>query len=183
MEIDVAALTAQILSDIRVELGDEFDQNFARQAFFSKSWERRKGPLRKGGATLIDSGRLRKSIQSKSDASSITFFTDLVYAAIHNEGGKITVTRKMKGYFWHKYYETCNAFGRRRDGRLRKDKRTVRLTSEAEFWKWMALKKEGSTIKIPQRQFLGSSPEVEKAVEAIINENLKEYFENVDLIK
>ena len=55
---------------------------------------------------------------------------------------------------------------------------TVQLSTEAEFWKWMALKKEGSTIKIPKRQFIGASPEVEKAVREIIEKNLTEYFEH-----
>lgn len=27
-----------ILQDIRIELSDEFDQNFERQAFFSEAW-------------------------------------------------------------------------------------------------------------------------------------------------
>lgn len=48
--------------------------------------------------------------------------------------------------------------------------------TEAEFWKCLALMKEGSTIKIPRRQFLGNSPEVEKAVREIIEENISEYF-------
>lgn len=37
-------------------------------------------------------------------------------------------------------------------------------------------KKEGSMIKIPRRRFLGVSPEVEKAVREIIEENITEYF-------
>ena len=40
----------------------------------------------------------------------------------------------------------------------------------------MALKKEGGTIRIPRRQFLGTSPEVEQAVREIIEENITEYF-------
>ena len=86
------------------------------------------------------------------------------------------VTKKMKRYFWHKYYEATGSFGRRKNGEKRKDKRTVQLTGEAEFWKFMALKKEGSMIKIPRRRFLGVSPEVEKAVREIIEENITEYF-------
>ena len=39
-----------------------------------------------------------------------------------------------------------------------------------------ALKKAGSTIRIPRRRFLGTSPEVEKAVREIVEENLTEYF-------
>lgn len=44
----------------------------------------------------------------------------------------------------------------------------------------MALMKVGSTIKIPQRKFLGTSPEVEAAVRAIIEENLNEYINSID---
>jgi len=180
MNKDVAKIIKRILNDIRVEMSDEFDQNFSRQAFFSEAWERRKGPLRPGGATLVDTGDLRWSIRSKTTETSITFYTDLPYAAIHNEGGEIKVTRRMKGYFWHKYYETTGAFGRRKDGSPRRDKRTVRLGGEAEFWRWMALKKVGSVIRIPKRKFLGTSPEVEAAVRKIVEENLGEYFEHYE---
>lgn len=177
MNKDVRKIIRRILKDIRVELGDEFDRNFERQAFFSEAWARRKSPIRnEGRAILTDTGRLRRSIQSRTTEDSITFYTDLPYAEIHNDGGEIKVTKKMKRYFWHKYYEVTGSFGRRKDGTLRKDKRTVRLTTEAEFWKFMALKKEGSTIKIPRRQFLGISPEVEQAVRKIIEENITEYF-------
>ena len=172
------AIIKRILDDIRVELSDEFDQNFERQAFFSEAWQRRKSPLRGDGHILVATGRLRRSIQSQTTADSIVFFSTEPYAAIHNEGGEITVTSKMKRYFWHKYYETTGSFGRKKDGSLRQDKRTLRLGTEAEFWKWMALMKEGKSIKIPKRQFLGASPEVEKAVRDIIEENLTEYFEH-----
>lgn len=176
MNSDVAKIIRRILKDIQVEMGDEFDRNFERQAFFSEAWQRRKSPTRPGGSILTDTGNLRKSIGSRTTDNSIVFYTTLPYAAIHNDGGEIKVTRKMKGYFWHKYYETSGSFGRRKDGTPRKDKRTVRLTTEAEFWKFMALKKEGSTIKIPRRRFLGTSPEVEQAVRDIIEENITEYF-------
>ncbi len=149
---------------------------FERQAFFSEAWQRRKSPTRPGGSILIDTGRLRRSVSSRTTENSITFYTDLSYAAIHNDGGEIRVTKKMKRYFWHKYYEATGSFGRRKNGEKRKDKRTVQLTGEAEFWKFMALKKEGSMIKIPRRRFLGVSPEVEKAVREIIEENITEYF-------
>lgn len=173
----VARIIKQILKDIRVEMSDEFDRNFERQAFFSEAWARRKSPIRnEGRAILTDTGQLRRSIQSRTTENSITFYTDLPYAAIHNDGGEIKVTKRMKGYFWHKYYEATSSFGRRKDGSLRKDKKTRAINDEAEFWKFMALKKEGSTIKIPRRRFLGTSPEVEQAVRKIIEENITEYF-------
>ncbi len=54
------AIFQSILRDIQVELGDEFDQNFERQAFFSQAWQRRKSPTRPGGLILVDSGGLRQ---------------------------------------------------------------------------------------------------------------------------
>lgn len=177
MNENVKKVVARILKDIQVEMSDEFDKNFERQAFFSEKWQRRKSPNRnEGRAILTDTGALRKSIGSRTTENSITFFTSLPYAAIHNDGGEIVVTKRMKRFFWHKYYEATGAFGRRKDGKLRKDKRNVRLDTEADFWMFMALKKAGSTIRIPRRRFLGTSPEVEKAVREIVEENLTEYF-------
>ena len=173
----VKKVVGRILKDIQVEMSDEFDKNFEREAFFSEKWQRRTSPIRdEGRAILTDSGALRKSIVSRTSENSITFFTTLPYAAIHNDGGEIVVTKRMKRFFWHKYYEATGSFGRRKDGRLRKDQRNARLETSSDFWKFMALKKAGSTIKIPRRRFLGTSPEVEQAVREIVEENLTEYF-------
>lgn len=182
---DLSEAVRRILQDVKVELGDEFDRNFTRQGFFSKAWQRRvPGTPRDGQrAILTDTGQLRRSIRSVVSGNSITFITDLPYAAIHNEGGAITVTQKMKSYFWHKYYESAGDMGRRKDGSLRRDKRNERLSSEAGFWKALALKRKGSTIKIPKRTFLGYSPEVEKLVTGIIEKDLEEFFNHLDLKK
>ncbi|WP_368324980.1 phage virion morphogenesis protein [Phocaeicola vulgatus] len=173
------AVIRRILSDIRVELGDEFDRNFERQAFFSDAWARRKSPTRPGGTILVDTGTLRRSVKSRTTDDSITFYTDLPYAAIHNDGGEIVVTEKMKRFFWHKYYEATGSFGRKKNGERRNDKRTRQLSTEADFWRFMALKRAGTTIRIPRRRFLGTGPEVERIVREIIEDNLNEYF-NMD---
>ena len=170
------AVIRRILSDIRVELGDEFDRNFERQAFFSDAWARRKSPTRPGGTILVDTGTLRRSVKSRTTDDSITFYTDLPYAAIHNDGGEIVVTEKMKRFFWHKYYEATGSFGRKKNGERRNDKRTRQLSTEADFWRFMALKRAGTTIRIPRRRFLGTGPEVERIVREIIEDNLNEYF-------
>ena len=177
MNKEVGKILSRILNDIRVEMTDEFDRNFERESFFGEAWQRRRSPTRPGGHILVDTGRLRRSIQSRTTENSITCFTNEPYAAIHNEGGEIVVTAKMKRYFWHKYYEATGAFGRKKDGSRRNDKRTLQLSEEAEFWKFMALKKAGTTIKIPRRRFLGTSPEVEDAVRGIIEKNLRGYIE------
>lgn len=177
MNKDTKAVIRRILSDIRVELGDEFDRNFERQAFFNDAWTRRKSPPRPGGTILVDTGTLRRSIRSRSTDDSITFYTDLPYAAIHNDGGEIVVTEKMKRFFWHKYYEATGSFGRKKNGERRNDKRTRQLSTEADFWRFMALKRAGTTIRIPRRRFLGTGPEVERIVREIIEDNLNEYFD------
>ena len=165
-----------ILRDIQVEMTDEFDRNFEREAFFSEAWQRRRSPTRPGGHILVDTGRLRQSVRSEIRENSVVFMSDLPYAAIHNEGGEIKVTAKMKKFFWYKYYSTTGTFGRRKDGTLRKDRRNRQLTTEAEFWRAMALMKTGASIKIPRRKFLGYAPEVEAAVREIIEENITEYL-------
>lgn len=178
MNQDIQKIIRNILNDVRVELSDEFDRNFERQAFFNEAWQRRSSPTRSGGSILIDTGKLRQSISSRTTDSSITFCSTQPYAAIHNDGGEIKVTARMKRFFWHKYHEATGLFGRKKNGERRNDKRTIQLSTEAEFWKHMALMKEGKSIKIPRRRFLGASPEVEQAVKDIIEENLAEYFEH-----
>ncbi|MBR1463465.1 MAG: phage virion morphogenesis protein [Prevotella sp.] len=181
-QADLSTLIKHVLDDIRVEYKDEFDRNFERQAFFTEAWQRRKSPTRPGGAILIDTGALRRSFNVTTSANAIEFSYSKEYAAIHNEGGTIKVTERMKHYFWHKYYEAQGGFGRKKNGERRNDKRTRQLSTVAEFWKYMALKKVGSEIKIPRRQFVGYSPIVEQTVRQIIEESLTDYFENFEII-
>lgn len=173
------AALRKILRTIAVELGDEFDQNFTRQAFFSEAWQRRTSPI--NGKYNILAGpqqTLRKSIRRKVEGSAVSFASDLPYAAIHNEGGEIVVTQRMKGYFWYRYRQATGALGRKKDGSLRRNKKNLRLTTEAEFYKAMALKKNGSVIKIPRRRFLGMHPDAEKLVRTVIDAELSQWAEN-----
>lgn len=160
----------KILKDIRVDLSEEFDKNFEREAFFSEAWARRKSPVHGGrsGHLLDDEGHLRGSIQSRIKGGSVFFFSDLPYAGIHNDGGDIIVTARMKRFFWAKFREANGGtWGRGGNGGV-----------EAEFWKMMALKKVGTAIRIPRRRFIGVNSEVEKIVVGIVEENLRDYFEN-----
>ena len=156
MNNDLKIVIGRILKDIRIDMGDEFNRNFERQAFFSQSWQRRSSPLRPGGATLVDSGTLRRSIQSQVSNGSIRFFSTLPYAAIHNEGGEIKVTSRMKRYFWYRYYQATGSFGRKKSAEKRQAKRILQLSDEAELCKCRALMRVGKSIRIPKRQFLGT---------------------------
>ena len=177
MKPETRRILGRILNDIRVAMSDEFDRNFEREAFFSEAWERRKGPINSDYKLLAGKNeRLRKSIMSRTTENSITFYTTEPDARYHNEGCEIVVTKKMKRFFWAKYYEAVGAFERKKDGTARQNKRNAILTEQSEFWKFMALKKAGTTIRIPRRRFLGTSPEVESMVRKIIEDNLEEYI-------
>lgn len=167
IDVDIKKVIQDSLQDIKVELTDEFDRNFQREAFFSEKWKRRKYDLDPDRAMLQKTGSLRKSIASIIKDNSIVFTSSLPYAAIHNEGGSISVTRRMKGFFWHKYKEATAGIKKRGE-----------LTTEAVFYKAMALKKVGSKIIIPRRQFVGQSPEMESILIEIVEENLSKYFES-----
>lgn len=165
------------LKDIKVELDEEFDNNFQRKAFFNMSnkWAKKKYDDGKG-SLLVRSGALRRSLSSVISGDQLVFSSSVPYAAIHNEGGEITVTEKMKRFFWYKYSLQASRYGYKKDGTRRNDKRNARLSDEAEFYRAMALKKVGDKIKIPQRRFIGDSPEVQQAIRSIVEQNIQEFF-------
>lgn len=170
-----------ILQDIAVAIASEFDLNFRRQAFFDSPWPQHASRvIRPGGHLLVNTGQLRASllpaVRATPTAGSVTFRSDLPYAAIHNTGGTITVTPKMRRYFWARHYEA-----RGRQKRKTKRKTSAQLSPQAEFWRRMALKPVGSAISIPQRQFVGSHPNVTRKCEDIILRNLRQHYIHLDL--
>ncbi len=88
----------QILKDVRFTLDAAFDRNFERKPFFDRKWPARKIPAKRG-SLLIRSGALRRSLHSTAKGTKITWKSYLPYARIHNEGGQIRVTAKMKRFF------------------------------------------------------------------------------------
>ena len=157
-----------ILTDVKVELSAEFDQNFTRKAFFDKKWKDRK---RQGkGTLLVATGKLRRSIRAKTSNTSVTWTSSEPYASIHNEGGEITVTMKMKRFFWAKYYELGGKIKYKKNGQM--SKTSSKVSAEAEFYKALALKPVGSKITIPERRFIGNHPNISREVERICKANL-----------
>lgn len=181
----IGLLVRNTLKDIKVEAADEFDRNFEREAFFTEKWARRKHNDDQSRGLLVRTGNLRRSITAEvTDRDSVVFSSALPYARIHNEGGTITVTRKMKAYFWWRYHTLTggtaadgfsNRLQRKRDGTPRNNRKNRALTAEAEFCRAMALKKAGSKITIPKRQFIGNHPDLEKLLKEIFYENAKNF--------
>ena len=142
---------SKTLKDIKVEAADEFDANFNRQAFFNEKWARRKYNDDESRGLLVQSGTLRRSITAKiTDRDSVLFQTTVPYARIHNEGGTITVTSRMKKYFWWKYITIVGS---------KRPKAGI-----------------GTKITIPKRQFIGNHPDLEKLLKEIAEKNAIEIF-------
>ena len=151
--MDINLFLQNVLSDLRIELKDEFDRNFEKKAFFDQAWKNPKFHNSRG-SMMARTNNLRRSINAHVEADRIVFTSSLPYASIQNEGGEITVTAKMKRYFWAKFIEA--------------GKRGI----QADQWKAMALKKVGSKIKIESRRYIGPHPRIKEIVQEIVNENL-----------
>ena len=96
---------------------------------------------------------------------SVTVGTSVPSAEIHNEGGDIKVTARMKRFFWAKYREANGgAWTRKKDGQD--------PSEEAQFWKGLALKPVGSVIHIPQRKFIGESQKLKDELNNKVEEEL-----------
>lgn len=178
--MELKQVVENIVNDVAVDLTQEFDRNFERKAFFNKKWEDTNQPNSRG-SLMLRSGKLRRSINSKRSGGSISWRSSLPYAAIHNEGGEIMVTQKMKGYFWAMYYKSTGGIQKLKSGKTSNSKRNVKLKGEAAKWKAMALMKVGTVLDIKQRQFIGWHPEVDKRIEKILNFNMEEF--NTELVK
>ena len=149
--LDASKLKADILDDMRVELSDEFDRNFERKAFFSDKWKPRAHDYSRG-SLLVVSSAMRRSAQGQVSGDGVRFSSSLPYATRHNEGGKITVTAKMKRYFWAQFIKTKN-----------------------EAWRRMALMKVGKVITIPERRFIGDGPDTQRIIREVIEDNLQRF--------
>lgn len=97
------SLQKDIRSYARVYCLRWFDDSFQKQGFTDAAftpWQKRKEPDRRpGGAILVDTTFLRKSLNVLEEgANSITFGTHVPYARIHNYGGRLTVTQNVRGF-------------------------------------------------------------------------------------
>lgn len=144
---------------IGVEAVRFFKDAFVKGGLKNK-WAPRKIP--RPGSTnnqnvLIQSEHLMDSIDYKVEGNDVIIYSDLIYAEIHNDGGEITVTGKMRKYFWAKHYEA----------------KAAGLLDVADMWKSCALAKK---IVIPQRQFIGDSPELDQRIIDKITSDLDKIF-------
>lgn len=119
----------------------------------NEQWKQRKfaDNNAKRRALLVKTGALKRSIKVIKVLGNavVVGSTALKYNKMHNQGGEIDITAKMKRFFWAKYYST-----------------------KQQHWKAMALKQ--TKIKIPKRQYIGNSKELEQILKAAIEKRLIE---------
>ena len=168
-------LKRKILTDLKVELLDEFDRNFERRAFFDRPWPDRSYPGGRGSLLQV-TGRGRRSVRGTIRQNGVEFSTDTPYMGLHNRGGKIKITPRMRKFFWAMYCQ--NAGGITTSAKKRQASNTQRnrmLSAKAQYWRNMALTKK-DTITIPQRQVIGDHPRVRQVTREVIHQNLQSAF-------
>lgn len=97
------------------------------------------------GSLLIVSGALRRSIEAHETATGVRFTSQVPYATVHNEGGTGYVT-------------------------VREHQRRHHATKKA--YRVATYQRRQS---VPQRQFVGNSPEVRAIVRSVCEQNLEDY--------
>ena len=144
--LDPQKLKADILSDMRVELSDEFDRNFERKAFFSDKWKPRARDYPRGSLLMVSSA-LRRSVKGGAETleDGVRFSSAVPYASIHNEG--------LTGYKM-----------------VRAHTRTIRKTGKTHN-----VRAHQRRFNMPQRQFIGDSPETQRIIRGVIDDNLKQF--------
>lgn len=160
---DFEAMAKEMLKDAPKDIAERarafFLSSFIREGFTDASfipWPKRANPDA-GGKILSQSLELKNSIRITEMTMQrivIKAGEGLPYAAIHNNGGRISIpiTLKMRKFFWAMYYKT-----------------------EDNKWKYMALnQKDNMTVDIPKRQFIGNSMTLDNKIDQwMINNILK----------
>ena len=105
-----------------------------------------KGADAKRGPLLTQHKVLYQGTNYKPGCATVTIYNNVLYAAIHNEGGTThpKVTHKMRRYAWARYYEAGGG-----NSKKKKRKGKGQESPEAQMWKGLALtKKQTLNIKI-----------------------------------
>lgn len=165
---------------------DHFQDNFRKGGFVNgglHEWPPAKrlssgdaSAAAKHGTLLSSRNHLFSSIKYQPGTAQVTIFNDVVYAEIHNDGGTVhpKITPKMRRYAWVKYYELGGGGKGPQKGRKgAKNGNPASVPKAAEKWKALALtKKESLTIKIPKRQFMGPSEELNARLNAYVEKEV-----------
>jgi phage gpG-like protein len=108
----------------------------------------------------------------------VRVINEVVYAPINNWGGEIdvTVTDRMRRFAWAKFYKASGKRKKTGTGQKKRVKRRSKpkeLNPQAQFWRNMALtQKKKLHIRIPQRQFMGESEELNRRIREKVDQEI-----------
>lgn len=148
---------------VGVEAVKHFKGNFEEEGFVDRTtqkWASRKTKRQgstNGQKVLSKSGELAESIDYEAQKPAVIIKTDKPYAEIHNKGGEIEVTAKMRKYFWA----------------MHKEAKVMGDAEMADQWKGLALAKK---IVMPKREFMGESDVLNEKIAAKIIRDLNNIF-------
>lgn len=139
------------------EYMEHFHLSFDNEGFTDEKlekWEKRsrKDRNKKKRGLLVKTGRLRRSLKKKVSPKRVLIYTATPYAEIHNEGGVIQTSVKVRPH-------------KRRMKRGRK-KKEIQVKAHTRRVK----------TTIPKRQFMGESKQVNKKLEKYMEQEFKKIF-------
>lgn len=141
-----------------------------RQRSGSKSAAAGYGPL------LSRRNHLFSSVKYTPGDYRVRVANDVEYAPPHNWGGETrpTVTPRMRKFAWAMYYKAAGIRKKAAKGKRKGKTRQRELPPEAGMWKGLALtRKKKLKVKIPQRQFIGESTELNKQIRQTVETEIR----------
>ncbi len=165
-----------LLTDIQTRLGDEFNRNFQRQAFFDKPWKPRQGNKNPKRGVLIGKGRGRlwKSLRSKIRGNSIVFTSNVPYASVHNEGFNGTQSVKAHSRIIKAHTRHITA---RTSLKTRKE---IKAHNQQVREHTQNVGAFSRSMEIPQRQFIGDHPKVRSIIKETIDDTILEFNKQLE---
>lgn len=134
--------------------------------------------------TLLSSRKhLFSSIKYTTRPGAVRITNDVKYAAIHNEGGQIPITRKMRRFAWAKYFEAAGIERKPKQYFAKKQRHSKSgqpakpIPPGALKWKRLALTKK-TAITMPKRQFMGDSAVLRKKIGRKIESEITKLLKN-----
>jgi phage gpG-like protein len=157
-----------------------FVENFTKQGFDTgggvNMWQKRKDEDA-GRAILIGkgTGALRRSIRVLNTTQNSVVIaagnnSDIKYAQVHNEGGKVEANATVKQHI--RKVATRDTFERFKNG---KNKKTKKLSTGIAFVKAHTRR---ISFTMPQRQYMGNSPLLDRTIRNNIIQAIKKAYEN-----
>lgn len=128
------------------------------------------------GNTPLLSGRnnLYGGFTYNTSPGRVVVSNNVEYARIHNEGGSIThrITPRMRKYAWAKFFEETGI--KKGDSSDQRKQKEANAGERSAMWKRLALApKQSSTVRIPQRRFMGKTAELEQKVKDYTGQEIR----------